>query len=166
MQNEMRGPHARTAVRGSITSFPMPAEAIMESLQAAIDNSAMIPIPHDGKVLSIMVRLHLAGNVSMKHHLKELEIRAEVVVQLIRELIARGFPGYENYNIGEVERRTRELLETVPGPALCRRRCWKRSRDRRMQEDPGDRHGTRALRRPSRQVWTRKISFRRRGLRS
>ena len=57
-----------------------------------------------------MVRLHLAGNASMTYHLKELEVRAEVVVQLIRELITRGFPGYANYNIGEVERRTRELF--------------------------------------------------------
>ena len=55
MQNEMRGPHARTAVRGSITSFPMPAEAIMKNLQNAIDNSALVPMPHDGKVLSILV---------------------------------------------------------------------------------------------------------------
>jgi len=54
MQNDMRGPEARTAVRGSITSFPMPAEAIMKNLQNAIDNSALVPMPHDGKVLSIM----------------------------------------------------------------------------------------------------------------
>ena len=61
MQNDMRGPHVRTAVRGSITSFPMPAEEIMRSLKTAIYNSAMVPMPHDGKVLSILVRLHLIG---------------------------------------------------------------------------------------------------------
>ena len=115
MQNDMRGPHARTAVRGSITSFPMPAEDIMRSLQAAIDNSAMVPMPHDGKVLSILVRLHLVGKqVDVKKHLKELEIRAEVVVRLFRELVSRGFPGYVNYRIDDVEQRTRELFGDGP----------------------------------------------------
>ena len=115
MQNDMRGPEGRTAVRGSITSFPMPAEEIMRCLQAAIDNSAMVPMPHDGKVLSILVRLHLVGKqVDVKKHLKELEIRAEVVVRLFRELVSRGFPGYVNYRIDDVEQRTRELFGDGP----------------------------------------------------
>ena len=95
MKNDMRGPEARVAARGSVTSFPMPAEEILLILKKAIDNSALVPMPHDGSVLSILVRLHLSGKVEMKKYLKEFEIRAEVVVQLIRELISRGFPGYE-----------------------------------------------------------------------
>ena len=67
-----------------VTSFPMPAEAILRNLQAAIDRSPLIPMPHDGKVLSILVRLHLTGKVEAKKYLKEFEIRADVVVQLFR----------------------------------------------------------------------------------
>ena len=75
----------------------------------------MVPMPHDGKVLSILVRLHLIGKqVDVKKHLKELEIRAEVVVRLFRELVSRGFPGYVNYRIDDVEQRTRELFGDGP----------------------------------------------------
>ena len=63
MANDMRGAEGRTAVRGTVTSFPMPAEAILRNLQAAIDRSPLIPMPHDGTVLSILVRLHLTGKV-------------------------------------------------------------------------------------------------------
>ena len=56
------------------------------------------------------VRLHLIGKqVDVKKHLKELEIRAEVVVRLFRELVSRGFPGYVGYSIDDVEQRTHEL---------------------------------------------------------
>ena len=116
MKNDMRGPEARVAARGSVTSFPMPAEEILLMLQKAIDNSAMVPMPHDGGVLSILVRLHLSGKVDMKKYLKEFEIRAEVVVMLIRELISRGFPGYENYSIEEVTQRTEKLYGKCKSP--------------------------------------------------
>ena len=96
MANDMRGAEGRTAVRGTVTSFPMPAEAILRNLQAAMNQSSLIPMPHDGKVLSILVRLHLNGKVEAKKYLKEFEIRADVVVQLFRELVSRGFPGYVN----------------------------------------------------------------------
>ena len=59
----------------------------------------------------MLVRLHLVGgSVDLAKHIKELHIRAEVVIQMIRELIARGFPGYVNYSIDDVERRTHELF--------------------------------------------------------
>ena len=118
MKNDMRGPEARVAARGSVTSFPMPAEEILLILQKAIDNSALVPMPHDGSVLSILVRLHLSGKVEMKKYLKEFEIRAEVVVQLIRELISRGFPGYENYNIKEVTERTENFYGKCKSPKV------------------------------------------------
>ena len=61
------------------------------------------------------VRLHLIGKqVDVKKHLKELEIRAEVVVRLFRELVSRGFPGYVGYSIDDVERRTHELYGDGP----------------------------------------------------
>ena len=118
MKNDMRGPEARVAARGSVTSFPMPAEEILLMLQKAIDNSAMVPMPHDGSVLSILVRLHLRGKVEMTKHLKEFEIRAEVVVNLFRELISRGFPGYENYSFDEVKRRTEKLYGKCNNPKV------------------------------------------------
>ena len=117
MANEMRGPEARVAARGSITSFPMPAEEIMRLLQRAMDNSAMVPMPHDGCVISILVRLHLSGKVDAKKHLKEFEIRAETVVKLFEELISRGFPGYTNYRLEDVRKRTRELYGGKDGKA-------------------------------------------------
>ena len=89
MAHYMQGADARTAVRGTVTSFPMPAEDILRNLQAAIDQSSLIPMPHDGKVLSILVRLHLTGKVEAKKYLKEFEIRADVVVRLFRELVSR-----------------------------------------------------------------------------
>ena len=111
IQNDMRGPHGRTAVRGNMFSFTMPMEEILQSLEAAVSKSAMVPMPHDGHVLSLLVRLHLVNcNINIAKHVKELEIRAEVVINLIRELISRGFPGYENYCVDDVERRTRELF--------------------------------------------------------
>ena len=111
IQNSVRGAQSRTAARGNMFSFTMPWEDILQNLQAALDNSAKVPMPHDGKVLSLLVRLHLVGtSVNISKHVKELEIRTEVVIQLMRELIARGFPGYSNYRIDDVERRTHELF--------------------------------------------------------
>jgi len=96
----------------------MPAEEILRMLQKAIDNSTKVPMPHDGRVLSILVRLHLIGKVEVKKHLKEFEIRAEVVVLLIRELISRGFPGYENYDIEEVTKQAEKLYGKCKDPKV------------------------------------------------
>lgn len=147
MANEMRGPEARVAARGSITSFPMPAEEIMRLLQKAIDNSAMVPMPHDGGVLSILVRLHLSGKVDVKKYLKELEIRADVVVKLFQELISRGFPGYKNYRIEDVVRRTRELYGEGPRagfvPVEVLKEVERSAKKRgRVQKEPWDKNST------------------------
>ena len=148
MANDMRGAEGRTAVRGTVTSFPMPAEAILRNLQAAIDRSALIPMPHDGKVLSILVRLHLTGKVEAKKYLKEFEIRADVVVQLFRELVSRGFPGYVNYRIDDLEKRTRELFGK-PGAAFVPVEVLKEiessaktKEPRHLQREPWDKSAT------------------------
>ena len=132
-----------------VTSFPMPAEAILRNLQAAIDRSPLIPMPHDGKVLSIFVRLHLTGKVEAKKYLKEFEIRADVVVQLFRELVSRGFPGYVNYRIDDLETRTRELFGKGPGAAFVPVEVLKEiessaktNEPRHLQREPWDKSAT------------------------
>ena len=148
MAHYMQGADARTAVRGTVTSFPMPAEDILRNLQAAIDQSSLIPMPHDGKVLSILVRLHLTGKVEAKKYLKEFEIRADVVVRLFRELVSRGFPGYVNYSIDDLEKRTRELYggpnaKFVPKEVLEEIRSSAKSNEpRHLQREPWDKSST------------------------
>ena len=148
MANDMRGAEGRTAVRGTVTSFPMPAEAILRNLQRAMDQSTLMLLPHDGTVLAILVRLHLTGKVDAKKYLKEFEVRADVVVQLFRELVSRGFPGYVNYRIDELEERTRKLFKSgaaafVPEEVLKEIEISAKTNEpRHLQREPWDKSAT------------------------
>ena len=94
------------------------------------------------------VRLHLIGKqVDVKKHLKELEIRAEVVVRLFRELVSRGFPGYVGYSIDDVEQRTHELYGDGPSVGFVPKEVLEevektRQRSGKRRREPWDKSAT------------------------
>ena len=98
----------------------------MANLLAASQDATRVPLPHDGSVLAILVRVHIiGGSVDVAEHLKEVHLRPDVVLSLIEELIHRGFPGYEHYRLSDVKRRLQELytpLTLSSSPRRCVRR--------------------------------------------
>ena len=110
MNESMQGPRARTAARGNACSFMMPWEDILRNLRSAEDGSTHVPLPHDGAVLAILVRVSITGgSLDGTKHLRDVHMRAGVVRSMLEELIDRGFPGYERYDREEVRQRMREL---------------------------------------------------------
>ena len=80
-----------------------------------VQGSTRMPLPHDGSILAILVRLHIVGGPGdVAKHLKEVHIRPHVVLCLLEELIDRGFPGYEKYDKARVGQRLRELYGSDP----------------------------------------------------
>ena len=111
----MVGAQSRVAARGNVFSFMMPHEDILVNLKKSVSSTTRVPLPHDGSVLAILLRVHIVGgSTDVTQHLKEVHIRPEVVVNLLEELIARGFPGYENYSVAEVKQRTSDLFGDEP----------------------------------------------------
>ena len=110
MNESMQGPLARTGARGNVFSFMMPWGDILENLQRAESSGTRVPLPHNGAVLAVLVRVSIiGGSLDVTKHLRDVHVRVGVVRRMLEELIDRGFPGYEHYDKGDVRDRTREL---------------------------------------------------------
>ena len=88
----------------------VPWEDVLRNLQRAEDKSTRVPLPHDGAILAVLVRVSIVGgSFDITKHLRDVHLRVAVVRRMLEELIDRGFPGYQQYDREEVRRRTREL---------------------------------------------------------
>jgi len=110
MNESMQGARGRTAARGNVFSFMMPWEDILKNLRQAQDKSVSVALPNDGSVLAVLVRVHIiGGSIDVTKHLRDVHLRVHVVISMLQELIARGFPGYRDYRMEDIRQRAREL---------------------------------------------------------
>ena len=105
MNEQVFGPQHRVGVRGNVFSFPMPWDAIMNSLLQAVD-SRNLTLPHPPQMLAHMVRLHLkAGHSVVTRHLKEICVRTHVLLRLGYDLIEAGHAALvKRSNAGPISR--------------------------------------------------------------
>ena len=84
-----------SVVRGNVFSYHMPWEKIIDSLNRSTSDNKLALLPHEPEHLAHMVQLHLKiGNVDMAKHIKEIKVRAHVVLALGYELIKAGHAAY------------------------------------------------------------------------
>jgi hypothetical protein len=80
----------RTVVRGSCCSYHMPWEDIVDDLQANCSDRNVSAIPRAQDALKYMLRLHVTLNgFDFKKHLKQVQVRPFVLLQLLYFLIDR-----------------------------------------------------------------------------
>ncbi len=84
-----------TVVRGNVHSYHLPWEKILDSLNRSTSDAKLCLLPHDPEHLAHMVQLQLkVGTVDMAKHIKQIRLRAHVVLELGYELINAGHEAY------------------------------------------------------------------------
>ena len=149
MNESMQGSRSRTAARGNVFSFMMPWEDILQNLKKAESEGTRVALPHDGAVLAVLLRVHIVGgSLDVTKHLRDVHLRVGVVRCMLEELIERGFPGYKDYNVEEVRRRTKELYgeddraELVPVEIREEVERARASARNRQRDEPWDKNAT------------------------
>jgi len=149
MYESMQGARSRTAARGNVFSFMMPWEDILQMMKKAEDEGTRVALPHDGSVLAVLLRVHIVGgSLDVTKHLRDVHLRVGVVRCMLEELIQRGFPGYREYNLDEVRRRTKELYgeddraELVPPEILAEVERARATAQNRRRSEPWDKNAT------------------------
>ena len=100
-----------TVVRGNVFSYHMPWEKIMKFLERTTSDEKLALLPHDPEHLAHMVQLHMKiGNVDMAKHIKEIKVRAHVVLKLGYHLIRAGHAAYVKSGSSERMRAARRAL--------------------------------------------------------
>jgi len=107
-----------TVVRGNVHSYHMPWEKILHFLNLTTTDEKLSLLPHDPEHLAHMVQLHLKiGTVDMAKHIKEIRVRAHVVLALGYELIKAGHEAYVKIGKSEklkaISARMRAAQETL-----------------------------------------------------
>ena len=118
-----------TVVRGNVHSYPMPWERILQYLDRTTSDKKLALLPHDPEHLAHMVQLHLKiGSVDMAKHIREIKVRAHVVLKLGYHLIRAGHAAYVKSDTTEhlmtrmrqarraLRRRVRERYPTLGKP--------------------------------------------------
>ena len=84
-----------SVVRGNVFSYHMPWEKILQFLERTTTDDKLTLLPHDPEHLAHMVQLHMKiGSVDMAKHIKEIKVRAHVVLKLGYQLIRAGHAAY------------------------------------------------------------------------
>ncbi len=82
-------------VQGNVHSYHMPWEKILRTLDRSTSDQKLEVLPHDPEHLAHMVQLHLeVGSLDMAKHIKEIKLRAHVVLRLGYDLIRAGHAAY------------------------------------------------------------------------
>ena len=97
LMNEVVGQQQwRTRVKGSVASFQMPWEDIIEDLKRNIGDTALSDIPRAAATVKYMLRVHLkVGIIDFAKKLKELKVRPFIVLLLLHWLIDRNHPVFK-----------------------------------------------------------------------
>ena len=83
---------------------------ILEQLEKSREEDPLISLPVQGAVLAARVRVTIAaGLVDLNKLLRQATVRRNVVEQLIRMRKEAGHPDYQQLDMHEVHRRSREL---------------------------------------------------------
>ena len=84
-----------SVVRGNVFSYHMQWEKIIDSLNRTTSDEKLALLPHDPEHLAHMVQLHLKiGSIDMAKHIREIKVRAHVVLALGYDLIKAGHAAY------------------------------------------------------------------------
>ena len=149
MCESMQGASSRTAARGNVFSFMMPWEDILQSLKKAEKEDTRVALPHDGAVLAVLLRVHIVGgSLDVTKHLRDVHLRVGVVRRMLEELVERGFPGYRDYSVEEIRRRTKELYgeddraELVPVEIREEVERARSTAQNRQSDEPWDKNAT------------------------
>jgi len=107
-----------TVVRGNVHSYHMPWEKILHFLNRTTSDAKLSLLPHDPEHLAHMVQLHLKiGSVDLAKHIKEIKVRAHVVLALGYELIKAGHEAYikagESDKLKDIDARMRAAREAL-----------------------------------------------------
>ena len=103
----------RVLFKGQLFSAPMDWSGILEQLERSANEEALVSLLVQGAVLAARVRVTIAaGLVDLNKLLRQATVRRNVVEQLIRMRKDSGHPDYENVDMQEVRRRSRELATT------------------------------------------------------
>ena len=100
----------RVLFRGQLFSAPMDWVGILEQLEKAGRDAALISLPVQGAVLAARVRVTIAaGLVDLNKLLRQATVRRNVVEHLTRMRRDAGHPDYQRLDLADVRRRVREL---------------------------------------------------------
>ena len=84
---------SRVVFKGQVFSAPMDWKNVLQQLDDMKRNETHIALPKLGAVLASQVRISIeAGLVSLQGYLREVTVRRNVVVQLIRMFKDAGTP--------------------------------------------------------------------------
>ena len=108
----------RMGSRGNVTSFPLPWEALLQTLRKGDDNSAPPELPWVGAELADKVSILLKTNddddpKAAAQLIHQAHVRRHVVVILIEGMVARKHRAYTTVNIGAVKEKQTYCPRTV-----------------------------------------------------
>ena len=106
----------RMGSRGNVTSFPLPWEALLQTLRKGDDNSAPPELPRVGAELADKVSILLTTNddndpKAAAQLIHQAHVRRHVVVILIEGMVARKHRAYTTVNIEAVREKANRLPE-------------------------------------------------------
>ena len=108
-----------TVFRGNVFSYHMSWEKIIDFLNRTTSDEKLALLPHDPEHLAHMVQLHLKiGSIDMAKHIKEIKVRAHVVLALGNELIKAGHEAY-------IKSRQSEKLSTFSARMRAAQKAFK-----------------------------------------
>ena len=100
-----------SVVRGNVFSYHMPWEKIIGFLERTTSDDQLALLPHDPEHLAHMVQLHMKiGSADLAKHIKELKVRAHVVLKLGYHLIRARHAAYVTATSSERMRAARKAL--------------------------------------------------------
>ncbi|MDA8609400.1 hypothetical protein N9L19_00635 [bacterium] len=103
----------RVLFKGQLFSAPMDWPGLLQQLERAAQEEALVALPVQGAILAARVRVTIAaGFVDLNKLLRQATVRRNVVEQLLRMRKDAGHPDYQNVDTKEVQRRTRQLATT------------------------------------------------------
>ena len=114
LMNEVVGQQQwRTRIKGSVASFQMPWEDILQDLNRNVDDATLAEIPRTAASVKYLLRVHLkVGTVDFTKKLRELRVRPFVVLLLLHWLIERNHPVFKGKGTAlELKQRVKLAVE-------------------------------------------------------
>ncbi|MDA8609479.1 hypothetical protein N9L19_01030 [bacterium] len=103
----------RVLFKGQVFTAPEGWQGILEQLQRAADEEALVSLPVQGAALAARGRITIAsGLVYLNKLLRQATVRRNVVEQLVRMRRDAGHPDYQKLDMQYVRRRVRELASS------------------------------------------------------
>jgi hypothetical protein len=113
LNDKMYAATKRVAFKGQVFSAPMDWTSMLQQLDTMDKHSTHGVLPKIGQVLASEVRVSIdAGLVSLKDHIKEVTVRRNVVVQLIRLFKDAEHPDCAKPDMAAVELRSKKLADS------------------------------------------------------